>query len=152
YARSSHRARHHKNDIIFSSEKKDYCLRLSSSLPLHIRDGDGYAEFSLKPTETVDFILENIQDDEMIVSECKEFVDKSFIKTCNYWKDWSAKSNYNGHWREMVMRSALVLKLLMSYEYGSIIAAPTFSLPELIGGKKNWDYRFAWVRDAAFTV
>ncbi len=63
-----------------------------------------------------------------------------------------AKSKYKGRWREMVQRSALLLKLLISREHGSLIAAPTFSLPEKIGGVRNWDYRFTWLRDAAFTL
>src|SRR5439155_1002054 len=59
---------------------------------------------------------------------------------------------YKGRWREMVNRSALMLKLLISREHGSLIAAPTFSVPEQIGGVRNWDYRFTWLRDAAFTL
>src|SRR5690606_11811747 len=73
-------------------------------------------------------------------------------ETMDYWKNWVGLSLYDGRWREMVNRSALVLKLLISYKYGSIIAAPTFSLPEHIGGERNWDYRFTWIRDASFTV
>src|SRR5262245_50979056 len=62
------------------------------------------------------------------------------------------RSNYRGRWREIVNRSALVLKLLTSREYGSMIAALTFGLPEEIGGIRNWDYRYTWIRDASFTV
>ncbi len=73
-------------------------------------------------------------------------------RTINYWKDWVGRSTYKGRWLEVVNRSALLLKLLTSYQYGSIIAAPTFALPETIGGQRNWDYRYTWIRDASFTV
>ena len=70
----------------------------------------------------------------------------------NYWQAWSARSTYKGRWREIVNRSALVLKLMTSQKYGSVVAAPTCGLPEAIGHGRNWDYRFTWVRDASFTV
>ena len=81
-----------------------------------------------------------------------EFVEQRFQETARFWKEWIAKSKYKGRWREMVNRSALMLKLLISREHGSLIAAPTFSLPEQIGGVRNWDYRFTWLRDATFTL
>jgi GH15 family glucan-1,4-alpha-glucosidase len=81
-----------------------------------------------------------------------ELLDQRFRNTAQFWKRWISKSKYKGRWREMVHRSALVLKLLISCKYGSLIAAPTFSLPQSIGGLRNWDYRFTWLRDATFTL
>src|SRR6266542_3534513 len=81
-----------------------------------------------------------------------DFVEQRFHETARFWKGWIARSKYKGRWREMVNRSALMLKLLISREHGSLIAAPTFSLPEEIGGVRNWDYRFTWLRDSAFTL
>jgi GH15 family glucan-1,4-alpha-glucosidase len=81
-----------------------------------------------------------------------EFIEQRFQETARFWKEWIAKSKYKGRWREMVNRSALMLKLLISREHGSLIAAPTFSLPEQIGGVRNWDYRYTWLRDATFTL
>ena len=75
-----------------------------------------------------------------------------FDETVTYWRNWIAKSTYRGRWREMVHRSALVLKLLTYEPTGAIVAAPTCSLPESLGGARNWDYRYTWIRDAAFTV
>jgi hypothetical protein len=72
--------------------------------------------------------------------------------TLHYWQKWISKSKYQGRWREVVHRSALTLKMLVFEETGAIVAAPTFSLPENIGGSRNWDYRFTWVRDASFTL
>jgi GH15 family glucan-1,4-alpha-glucosidase len=70
----------------------------------------------------------------------------------NYWHNWIDNSSYNGRWREEVNRSALILKLLTSQKHGSIAAAATFGLPEIIGGVRNWDYRYTWIRDASFTL
>jgi GH15 family glucan-1,4-alpha-glucosidase len=72
--------------------------------------------------------------------------------TLGYWQRWIRQSRYRGRYREMVERSALTLKLLVYQPTGALVAAPTTSLPEAIGGTRNWDYRFTWVRDAAFTV
>ena len=72
--------------------------------------------------------------------------------TVDYWHHWLSKCTYRGRWREMVHRSALVLKLLTFDPTGAIVAAPTCALPEEVGGTRNWDYRYTWVRDAAFTL
>ncbi len=154
YAKSSHKAQSKQNEIIFTSDGDDkLVLKLTSTIPLKLKRGDGFAEFTLKPQETAEFILENLKDEEGIPkSHCKEYVNTLFTQTLQYWRSWVAKSTYKGRWRETVTRSALLLKLLISNKYGSIIAAPTFGLPEWIGGSKNWDYRYTWIRDAAFTV
>jgi len=74
-----------------------------------------------------------------------------FYKNVRYWKDWLGQCTYRGAYQEKVYRSALVLKLL-TYESGAIVAALTFGFPEEIGGERNWDYRYTWVRDSAFTI
>jgi len=79
-------------------------------------------------------------------------VHELFHHTVRYWRHWLAGCTYRGRWREMVRRSALVLKLLTYEPTGAIVAAPTTSLPEFPGGDRNWDYRYTWIRDAAFTV
>jgi GH15 family glucan-1,4-alpha-glucosidase len=78
--------------------------------------------------------------------------EELFRDTVAYWRRWLSKSTYIGRWREMVHRSAMTLKLLSFQPTGAIVAAPTCSLPESIGGGRNWDYRYTWIRDAAFTL
>jgi len=78
--------------------------------------------------------------------------DRLFHDTVGYWRRWLAQCTYQGRWRETVHRSALALKLLTYQPTGAIIAAPTCSLPEHPGGERNWDYRYTWVRDAAFCM
>ena len=75
-----------------------------------------------------------------------------FEKTVAYWHRWLGRCTYTGRWREMVYRSALTLKLLIYEPTGAMVAAPTCSLPEAIGGERNWDYRYTWIRDAAFAL
>ena len=154
YARSSHTLDMRSDkEVIFTSHGEDKTeLRLLSTVPLQIINDHVIAEFTLKPNETADFLLEHIDKQPGSERNFKEFVTESLFRTMNYWKNWIAQSNYKGRWMEIVNRSALVLKLLTSFRYGSIVAAPTFSLPESIGFKRNWDYRFTWIRDASFTV
>jgi GH15 family glucan-1,4-alpha-glucosidase len=73
-------------------------------------------------------------------------------KPLAYWSEWSARCSYKGHRRQAVIRSLLTLKALTFAETGGIVAAPTTSLPEQIGGPRNWDYRYCWVRDATLTL
>ncbi len=75
-----------------------------------------------------------------------------FERTVKYWRQWLSQCQYFGRWRDIVLRSALTLKLLTYEPTGAIVASPTCSLPELIGGPRNWDYRYTWIRDAAFSI
>jgi GH15 family glucan-1,4-alpha-glucosidase len=75
-----------------------------------------------------------------------------FEQTRDFWRQWIGRSRYRGRWREMVERSAMTLKLMTYAPTGALVAAPTAALPEQIGGERNWDYRFTWVRDASFSV
>jgi GH15 family glucan-1,4-alpha-glucosidase len=125
-------------------------MALYSSVTLQQQSQDVISELTLAAGATATFIFGGLrpqgQQPEM------DLVGERFQRTSRFWKSWIAKSKYKGRWREMVNRSALMLKLLISREHGSLIAAPTFSLPESIGGVRNWDYRFTWLRDATFTL
>jgi GH15 family glucan-1,4-alpha-glucosidase len=125
-------------------------LALNSTVVLRQQSADVISDFRLRAGQKATFVLGGVRAQgerpEM------EFVEQRFHETARFWKGWIAKSKYKGRWREMVNRSALMLKLLISREHGSLIAAPTFSLPEQIGGVRNWDYRFTWLRDSAFTL
>ncbi len=81
-----------------------------------------------------------------------DYAETSFHATVRFWRDWVRQCNRGGRWQDIVNRSIITLKLLTSYRYGSTVAAATFGLPEQIGGERNWDYRFTWIRDAAFTM
>jgi GH15 family glucan-1,4-alpha-glucosidase len=154
YGRSSHTtSRIDHNKVEFTNDgTTSMTVRVESSVTLNVDEGNVSAEFELGPNDTADFIFELVEHELPQRSDFKSFVTDSLFRTVNYWKEWIAQSVYRGRWADMVNRSALVLKLLTSHNYGSIIAAPTFSLPESIGAKRNWDYRYTWIRDASFTI
>jgi GH15 family glucan-1,4-alpha-glucosidase len=151
YATSAHRTEiSHGCAMFFPDEDRCSPMALYSTCALEQQSQGVTAEFTLQAGVTATFVLGGVrpqgQQPEM------ELVGQRFQETAHFWKSWIAKSKYKGRWREMVQRSALMLKLLISREHGSLIAAPTFSLPENIGGGRNWDYRFTWLRDATFTL
>lgn len=153
YARAGHRVEVEEDGVLFISENPDgLVLRLRAEVPLRVEDGAAVAEFTLGTGETAAFVLEMVEPGQPSPSAAPDYVAGSFKKTVNFWHEWIGRSSYKGRWREMVNRSALALKLLTSWEHGSIVAAPTFGLPEEIGGVRNWDYRYTWVRDASFTL
>jgi GH15 family glucan-1,4-alpha-glucosidase len=128
-------------------------LGLSSSLLFKKKGNAAVRDFTLKEGETAIFILQEIQPGAgcaACLTEREAF--EVFVDTLQYWRRWLSKCTYTGRWREMVQRSALALKLLTFAPTGAIVAAPTCSLPEGIGGERNWDYRYTWIRDAAFTL
>jgi GH15 family glucan-1,4-alpha-glucosidase len=116
---------------------------------LEDEDGAAVADLTLARGETASFVLSfgaggRAWDDEA--------VEVAFEQTVKFWRDWIGQSRYRGRWREVVDRSAITLKLLTYLPTGAVVAAPTTSLPEQIGGPRNWDYRYCWLRDSAFTM
>jgi GH15 family glucan-1,4-alpha-glucosidase len=114
-------------------------------------DGDLRFSLSLAEGEMRGVILETGGDAfprAVPVAEAQRLFDE----TAHFWQDWVGQSTYVGRWREELQRSAITLKLLTYAPTGGLVAAPTAGLPEQIGGERNWDYRFTWVRDASFSV
>jgi len=154
YARATHTVeRRGDTELLFVGRAgaRELVLRLRSSVPMQIADGTAVAEFTLSADQSASFVLEVVTD-EPSPSERPDYVSDAFKETVNFWRRWIDRCSYKNRWREFVNRSALVLKLLTSSEHGSIVAAPTFGLPEHIGGSRNWDYRYAWIRDSSFTL
>jgi hypothetical protein len=114
--------------------------------------GDGViATFRLYEGQAVSFVLRDASDHSPELIDTA-LVDELQTSTHEYWVRWISQSKYLGRWEEVVARSLLILKMLTFEPSGAIVAAPTFSLPEDIGGTRNWDYRYSWVRDASFTI
>ncbi|GAJ28466.1 glycoside hydrolase family 15 protein [Acidomonas methanolica] len=153
YARVSHSIEQPEAcQVIFRPDGPDLPpLRLCASVPLTIEGDAVVAEFALEQNDTATFTLDSEEAGENICLEPHR-VAEAFKETSTYWRDWVAHSSYTGRWREHMTRSALALKLLTSAEYGSMVAAATFGLPEDPGGVRNWDYRYCWVRDSSFMV
>jgi GH15 family glucan-1,4-alpha-glucosidase len=161
YGRSTHRTEVQAEGAVFQSD--DLTLGLASPVALESEDGTKAnaevpgpgvrAEFTLGEKETATFVLQETEPGAGCGSGLSEEESEAlFERTVEYWRNWVSQCTYRGRWREMVVRSALVLKLLTYSPTGAIVAAPTSSLPEGVGGERNWDYRYTWIRDAAFTL
>jgi GH15 family glucan-1,4-alpha-glucosidase len=161
YGRAKHDMHITDAGVVFASESDGYELTLHRVGDPVERDGrrageierigDGISvHITLHAGETTGLMLESggaaprqISTDEMT---------ELFEQTRDYWRRWLDRSTYTGRWREMVTRSAMTLKLMTYTPTGALVAAPTAALPEQVGGERNWDYRYTWVRDASFSV
>jgi GH15 family glucan-1,4-alpha-glucosidase len=155
YARATHSVeRRGDREVLFvgRSGAGTLTLRLCSSVAMQLADGAAVAEFTLGADESASFILEVVMADEPSPGHQPDYESDAFKQTVNFWRRWIDRCSYQGRWREIVNRSALTLKLLTSRPHGSIVASPTFGLPETIGGVRNWDYRYTWIRDSAFAL
>ncbi len=153
YAREKHFVKQDNGSYLFVPETGGQAsLRLMSETEL-VADGDDViSNFTLRETEGKWIVLEAEKNEHNRSASLGDYGNMTYHETINYWQKWIAQSTYNGSWREIVNRSALTLKLLISKLHGSMVAAPTFSLPESIGNARNWDYRYTWIRDAAFSM
>ncbi|NDJ63228.1 MAG: glycoside hydrolase family 15 protein [Chloroflexi bacterium] len=153
YARHTHELTIDARGAVFNSS--DLRLGLAATVPLSAdpNSNAAVAEFTLNEGETAVFVLHEVPSG----AGCGPVIGPHeaqhlFEATVGYWRRWLSQCTYTGRWREMMLRSALALKLMTFEPTGAIVAAPTASLPEGIGGERNWDYRYTWLRDAGFTV
>jgi GH15 family glucan-1,4-alpha-glucosidase len=158
YGRQPHKVNVSENGVVFESNGSSVTLHLVRE-PDDVRlvaprpqAGDSiHVSFPLEAGQVRGLILETAADGpprQVRVAEVQQLMDE----TVSFWRTWVAQSTYTGRWREMLHRSAITLKLMTYAPSGGLVAAPTAGLPEQIGGERNWDYRFTWIRDASFSV
>ena len=126
--------------------------RLTSSVPMIVKEDRAYASIQLKQGESAEFSLTYGEESPAVLPILGNAICERIQRSVDWWQRWSERCNYDGPYRAAVIRSALVLKLMAYAPSGAIIASPTTSLPELLGADLNWDYRFCWLRDASLTV
>jgi GH15 family glucan-1,4-alpha-glucosidase len=124
--------------------------RVRADVPLHSENMKTEAEFTVSEGQEVGFGLTWYPSHQAEPAPVN--IREAVQKTEKWWREWSDRCTYQGKWRDAVLRSLITLKGLTFLPSGGIVAAPTTSLPELIGGVRNWDYRFCWVRDATLTL
>ncbi len=125
-------------------------LVLHTPVPIHGQNLHSVADFTVRRGQTIPFVLSYSSSYVPIGRNASS--KTALAATEKFWKRWAGKSKIKGQWRNEMMRSLLTLKALTYQPTGGIVAAPTTSLPEAIGGPRNWDYRYCWLRDASFTL
>jgi GH15 family glucan-1,4-alpha-glucosidase len=150
YGREEHRVRVHDHGVVFLAPS--LALYLAGSVPFDLRGRDAHADLTLNAGESVTLVLGQCGRNDVPPEFTEDETGRALETTGDFWRSWLGQSRYRGRWREGVHRSALTLKLLTFRPSGALIAAPTTSLPEVLGGGRNWDYRYTWIRDAAFSL
>jgi len=149
YGRRGHEVEVSEHGAVFRAD--DLALTLSCTAPLERRGADVRGELTLHAGETAIALLESPAGGgprRVAPAEMEAVADQ----TVRYWRSWLTRCTYRGRWWEMVRRSAITLKLMTYGPTGGLVAAPTMGLPEQVGGERNWDYRFTWIRDASLSV
>ena len=124
-------------------------IELHTPLHLELEGGAAHLDFSVRQGQTVPLVMSWYPS--YMDPPRPAHADDLLKRTVDWWRDWSGSCQGPEEWHEAVVRSAITLKALVHRETGAVVAAPTTSLPEQIGGPRNWDYRFSWLRDATFT-
>ena len=157
YGRRAHRTDMTRNGVVFSTDALTLTLHVvrepGDELLAKVRmdENDLHVSVTLKAGEVRGVVLESAAEGpprEIRVAEFQQMHDE----TVRYWRNWLHRCTYTGRWRETLERSAITLKLMTYAPSGGLVAAPTTGLPEQVGGERNWDYRYTWVRDASFSV
>lgn len=138
------------NDVFLQTGRR--LLHLRASIPIVPSAGEVNTSFVVRPGDVHHFALAFSMEAPSVYPSVGPRAEFELETTLTFWEQWSRQLSYRGPNRETVLRSALLLKLLSFAPSGAIIAAPTTSLPEVVGARYNWDYRYCWLRDAAFTV
>jgi len=125
-------------------------VSLRTPVTLEGRDLKTYAEFTVNEGDRIPFVLTWYPSNQPLPDPVD--ADEALADTLDYWTDWAGTCTMDGRWRDAVVRSLLTLKALTYAPTGGIVAAPTTSLPEALGGVRNWDYRYCWLRDATLTL
>jgi GH15 family glucan-1,4-alpha-glucosidase len=149
YGRATHDVQATDRGVIFRSKELELSLR--STVPLEPHGADARATWRARSGEVGGVILESAAGGEIPRLDPHDVLDM-FNATVRFWREWLGRSSYRGRWQEAVHRSAMTLKLMTYAPTGALVAAPTTSLPEQLGGERNWDYRFTWVRDGSFSI
>ncbi|HET7015892.1 MAG TPA: glycoside hydrolase family 15 protein [Streptosporangiaceae bacterium] len=160
YGRAKHTLEITDHGYVFRSGQAHLTLNPTGDRDLSVGQHDGHTierlgddlrmTITLRQGESAGSMLESMGGPPHRVSRAE--LDKLTLDTTAFWRDWLAQTTYRGRWREMVARSAMTLKLMTYAPTGALVAAPTAGLPELVGGERNWDYRYTWIRDASFSV
>src|SRR5215217_8021641 len=160
YGRKTHKLELYDDGALFVSDDLTLTLHRAADTPAKSpheyetpleRDGDGLRfTKTLREGEISGVVMESAGGSPKAVHP--QEVVELFDDTVRFWCGWLSRSTYNGRWQEQVARSAMTLKLMTYAPTGALVAAPTAALPEQLGGQRNWDYRFTWVRDASFSV
>jgi GH15 family glucan-1,4-alpha-glucosidase len=157
YGRHPHQTRVTEGGAVFASNGSTLTLHVvrepgdEQKARVTVEDEDLHASLDLAAGEVRGMVLESGADGPPRVLGVAD-IRALFDETVRYWRSWLAGSTYTGRWREAIQRSAITLKLMTYAPTGGLVAAPTAALPEQVGGERNWDYRYTWVRDASFSV
>ncbi|MEU8827418.1 glycoside hydrolase family 15 protein [Streptomyces sp. NPDC048636] len=159
YGRERHTLKVHDEGAIFHGDTVDITLhpagdRITEHTEIHASDGDIRSTVVLAAGQAAGVVLDTADAGHAVAPRRvpQEEFQRMLDETTRFWRRWTRGSRYTGRWRETVARSAITLKLMTYTPTGALVAAPTAALPEQIGGERNWDYRYTWIRDASFSI